>query len=367
MRHPMAGGAIRRCGACLWLAVIALAPQAALSEPYLAIREGLKCIACHVNPSGGGMRNDFGRAYGQRVLPSAGAAEYGDFRLSESIAVGANFRFNLESFRQSGAEDTLSFETERANVYLHAALIPRRLALYLDQQLAPAGLNREAWALVRNDAGTLYAKAGKLFLPFGWRLQDDSAFVRESSGINFLTPDNGVELGVETGRWSGQLAVSNGSAGGGETDEGKQLTARLELVERRWRIGAGVSRNDADGDRLLAGIFSGLNVLGSEVLAEAVWIRDTNIDALADDREQLATLLEINREVIDGNNVKLTLEFLDPDLDVDEDHRNRISLVWEATPIPLLQIRLGTRQSEGIPQSPVQNADLYFVQLHAWY
>ena len=69
------------------ICVIIFLPKSAEAEPYLAVRYGYKCSKCHVNPTGGGMRNAFGNIMTQTVLPewTVSAAGLRNFvRLGES-------------------------------------------------------------------------------------------------------------------------------------------------------------------------------------------------------------------------------------------------------------------------------------------
>lgn len=52
---------------------------------------------------------------------------------------------------------------------------------------------------------------------------------------------------------------------------------------------------------------------------------------------------------------------------LDEDDRSRSSLVWEYTPMPLLQVRTGFRLSRGIPQNDQQNTSEAFLQMHGFF
>ena len=123
----------------------------------------------------------------------------------------------------------------------------------------------------------------------------------------FDTPDEGIEAGWESTHWSAQLAVSNGTAGGPETDKGKQGSLRAEYVSSIWRAGVSVNYNDADaGERRMQGLFAGLRTGPIAWLAEADYLVD---DSFADGtRHQWVGLIEANWGVAAGHNLKLTAE-----------------------------------------------------------
>lgn len=358
--------------ACLGilLALATMTPGGVHAEPYFAVREGVKCVTCHVNATGGGMRNAFGNTWGQRVLPArfieTGAAESWTGSVNPYLAFGGNLRANASYVDVPNQPSMNAFDIQELRLYLLVEPIAQRLSVYVDERAAPdSARNLEAWGRYWFGDQRWYVKAGQMFLPFGLRLEDQSAFVRQASGINLATPDRGVEVGLETTHWSAQLAVSNGAGaeGGAETDEGKQATLRAEHVQSVWRAGASFSYNDTDvGDRELAGVFGGLRTGPIAWLAEADYIEDDGTPAGT--RTQWAGLLEANWGYRTGHNLKLTAEYIEPDEDVDDDEQHRWSVVWEYTPVQFLQLRVGAREYDGVPQSDLTFA---FIQLNAYF
>ena len=234
------------------------------AEPYLAAQMGLKCMQCHVNPTGGGMRNVYGNTFAQTVLAQKRIGADEDLwtgQVMKFLSVGGNARanYNWEDVpHQTGTND---FDVEEARAYLDFGVIPNRLSVYIDQRFAPGNsTNMEANVRYWIKESTYYVKAGRMYLPFGYRFEDDNAFVRQLSGINMQAPDEGVEFGFELGSWTAQLAVSNGAGGGAEVDPGKQAATRAEFVRSRWRAGASLLYNDTDfGTRTGAGGFGAFN------------------------------------------------------------------------------------------------------------
>jgi hypothetical protein len=338
----------------------------AQAEPYLAVQRGLKCMTCHVSPSGGGKRSSYGNIYAQTEFSERtldlGKLWTGD--IGRYLAVGGDVRTSTRRLDVPGQDDSRESGLEKFLAYVEVKPFPRYLTLYVDARLRPGDPQvREQYARLALPGGRWTIRAGKFFLPYGLRLQDDEAFIRQVSGINFNTPDTGWEAGFEQGPWTAQLAVTRGTAGGPETDSGKQYSLRIAHVTSAWRVGGSFNLNDsAIGDRQMQNVFAGLRTGPIAWLAEFDYIIDEGTPTGR--RNLLASLLEANYGFRKGHNLKLTLEWFDPDNDVAEDEQNRISLVWEYTPMQFLQGRFGVRKYNGIPQNPVQNRRQVFAELH---
>jgi hypothetical protein len=356
---------------CLGMAIVALAAVAwsarADAEPYIAVQQGLACGQCHVNPTGGGLRSVVGNAIAQGVLP-AHHVDTGDLvwtgELNKFLAMGADYRAAATWTNASAAHS--AFNTEQARVYLAISPIPDRVLLYIDEKVAPdAAVNREAWALYRFGADRWYLKAGHMTLAYGLRLQDQQAFIRQIAGINMDTPDNGMELGYRAGAWDAQLAVSNGTAGGAESDNGKQYTGQVVRIQDRWRIGAGANYNDSSAQRSTAAcLFGGLRTGPVTWLAEADAV---NTQPSGQAQQHLAAaLLEADWLVQRGANLKLTAELLDPDRHRSGNLQTRFSVVAEYTPMQYLQLRLGARWLDDHSQQ-YQAVNQAFLEVHAYF
>jgi hypothetical protein len=345
-----------------------MVPHAAIAEPYLAVQNGYQCVVCHVNPTGGGLRNDFGVIFSENLLPArALPANFPAWtgKIVGSVRTGLDARASWTRAQVPHSPTQEQRQLDQLRLYADIALIPQRLGIYLDEKLAP-GKSQELEGYVRlNDASRgWYLKGGKFYLPFGFRLQDQTTFVRQLSGISMTTPDTGIELGFERANWSAQLDYSN-DIGNANAAARHQITAQFVLVRNARRFGAAASAaSTTTGNRRLGGLFAGLRTGPVAWLGELDLVRD---DGFADGaRTMLAAFGELDWALRRGNNLKFTAEYQDPDRAVPQDQFTRWSVVYEFTPFPFMQLRGGARVYRGIPQNDSQNRQALFVELHGY-
>lgn len=358
----------------------------ASAEPYLAIQEGYKCSKCHVNMTGGGKRTDFANVYVQTRLASTfldwrrfGASEeakddednplkadsqssFFSGRVNDFIAIGADFRVLFERNKPPATGATETFNQRKHNVYLEINLIPDRVTFY--QTLAEGGDAREIIGLLKGQlfGEPYYVKAGQFFLPFGLRLQDDTAFTRSATGFTYGTTDVGVEAGFEPGPWALHVAYSNGTGSSIETNRAKRLTGSVAYVHKMFRLGGSYSTNK-DAQNVVtetASLHGGVQLGRVGLLAEAGYIENPT-------DEQRFAIAEVNFLIRRGHNLKLTYDYFDPSLAIFENARERYSVVYEPFLNQFTQVRLGLRENRGIPQNAAQNAQLVFGELHLFF
>jgi len=351
--------------------VILLDGGGAVAEPYLAVRMGLKCEACHVNPTGGGLRSDFGDVFAQNALPAHPI--HGDWGLwtgqvAKVLRVGGDFRYDANFTQTPNAKTTNQLEVQQGRVYAEAEVIPNRLLFYVDEQVAPGtAVNHEAYGLFWSANHDWYIKAGQMYLPFGFRFEDQSAFVYDVSSITMYSPDYAMEFGWLRGHWDAQAVVSDGTAAGGlPSTNGKEYGLQVSYVESRWRLGVAAHDDDSPfARRKILGLFGGVHAGPVDFLGEVDSVQN-DVGALNGVREA-AGVLEADWLIAPGNNLKLTLERYDPDRDVHDNQQTRVSLVYELTPVQFVQLRAGVRDYDGPRGIPSQNTRLWFIQLHGFF
>lgn len=354
------------------------------AEPYIAYREGYKCSVCHVNKTGGGKRNAYGALYTQTELTplleslADGSMDF-ETDLNPGISIGVDFmvthqtQFSVEEALVSSQLDTVykqdsanSFDVESGSLYIEALLVPGRMSFYLDETVAPSGAsNREAFVLFEGLPASGYLKAGRMLLPYGIRLWDDESFIRQVTGFNYDNQDMGFEVGFEPRQVALSVAISNGTQGGKDNNEGKQISAVGSVfLPANVMLGGSFARNKSRGvERLAMGPYASARLGPVTVMGEADWLKDSN-GADNDQFIGFASLEYWHRQAI---NFRLAYDYLDPFDAIEEDERSRLTIGVEAFLTPQLTASATYKLKESIPQDLQGNADAFRLAAHAFF
>ncbi|MBI4551337.1 MAG: hypothetical protein HY710_03665 [Candidatus Latescibacteria bacterium] len=301
------------------LVLVLCAMTAVHAEPYLAVREGLKCSACHVNRTGQGKRSAFGASYSLTKLPAilmleSRRGETLNRSASDFLAVGADFRLqNHTNFRVQGVVDppahqnANSFLLYEGNLYGEVTLVKDRLAFYVDERVAPdAAGSREIVALMRGFPYNTYVKVGRMFIPYGLRLWDYDAFIRNKTGIQ--GEEFGFEVGAEPGPFSLSAAALNAEPFRAfDTNTAKQVSVVASAVFRHARVGGSFNLNTKA--QTMGGPFIGLTAGPVTLLGEFDLIQ---FSSGGREITQRVAYGEMNILLKRGLNVKGAFDYFDP-------------------------------------------------------
>jgi hypothetical protein len=308
------------------LAALLLAAQgAAEAFPRFAQRIGASCQSCHVNPTGGGMRNAYGVTYGQETLPvrewkEETGMENFSTQLSEVFSFGADFRTRVV---YRSLDRTTSFLQTQGDLYF-AANVNKKLTVYLDKGVTSG---TEVFGLLKMLPAHGYVKIGRFTPAYGIRLEDR----------NNQAEDTGFELGLAPGGLTVSGGVFNGSGDVKQKVLAARAEGRTEIGDIRLNLGGSVLRTPSStATTRLLGAFGGVSCAELSLFGEADFRKD---EAAAGDRRSFLTYVEADYMVRSGLDLKVIYEYTDPDVDLKSGSFSATSFGVEFFPVAGLEVK----------------------------
>lgn len=383
---------VRHLLIALAAAVPALVPSGnARAEPYMALRTGWACSACHTNTSGGGQRNLTVEMHAPDILnlPNDGKGIFPDIdsrfspNINDYFSVGGDLRvvdtllFQDDPDQNGQVDNNTAFrplqsnslDVEEATVYANLRLLPEYFDIYVDQRFAPGGAsNREAWARVTNVLPwNTYVKGGQFFPAWGLRIQDDDAFVNQDTGLGFTRNLQGLEIGHAGEGLSLYAQVADGNSDG-------TFPQLIGSAQYMWNkagplsgiyLGGSAAYNEPDDNKLgQYTAFGGFSVGPLAVLGQGV-LQDSDI-ASASNRQWIA-YTEANLLLFGWMNAKFAFDWTDPSDNASSDERNRFSFGLEPFLDQYLQLRLFYRVYNGPKNNLNANRDELKIEAHVFF
>jgi len=239
------------------------------SLPKFTAKAEQKCSLCHVNPTGGGMRNSYGSQFFALTELATHKVPFEDIskfqpQVSEILSLGFDMR---TQYLYNELNQTSTFFQMEGNFYLSAQLSKNFSVSFSKDLYNSFGIYGMGYVLPYNG----YFKVGKFQPAFGWRFADHTSFVREKMRWSVNSTDTGIEIGLFPYNMSFNLGLFNGNEGMFDNDNNKAVSSRLEFRKNIANIGLGLGGsyylNDTDnGDILMYGIFAYVNLLKGRII-----------------------------------------------------------------------------------------------------
>ena len=218
------------------LLLLWVAPAVAI--PLYSSREGATCISCHIDPNGGGIRNEFGFNYAKNRHSIEEEEKWAKYtvnpQLNEWIRLGLDARFMYYASHVEGGRTVAPSTFFPMQGNLRVAISPHDQltivgshGIVVDTPGFPTPyVAREIYGLIQGLPKNLYIQAGRFRLPFGLRQDDHTSYLRSSAFLLYdsQSEDAGVEVGSVGPNWFGQFSFTNGGppfAENAETVAGK--------------------------------------------------------------------------------------------------------------------------------------------------
>ncbi len=186
--------------------VLFLSAGSAFALPRFAMMTGMECMNCHVNPTGGELRNtveapDFENDH-LRLIPAHGKGFDFNPQLTRDILIGGDVRFQ---YLYDGKTNNTTFQSMEGAIYSSIHLY-KSTRFYVKYDFINTFY--EAYGMYDFNAGDSWVKVGAFSPAYGIRLDDHTAYTR---GGNFGYLQGIPQLGLIFGPGYRSLGAELGS------------------------------------------------------------------------------------------------------------------------------------------------------------
>ncbi len=363
----------------LVLAIFFISFGETISLPRFALQQKDKCSSCHVNPTGGMMRNENGFFFGKNVVGMISPHDK-DFKLSPKLSENVSFGFDYRTqYLYSQEFNKTDFQDMTGSVYLNAA-ISQSIDLLARYDFVQALW--EGYAVARVLPNESYIKIGSFIPYFGIRLDDHTAYTRggdfgllSSKGItqgliyNPLYIETGIEVGVNLSDNTFLTASVGKPRRRASFSTDPTYTARLEFNPKIEKFDllfgaayASIKTRSADGflKTNFYGGFAGIGYKRFSLTGEY----DIAEDYLKKDVKSSAIMVEAAYQLMAGLDAIVRYDYFDPNLHFEKDQHARLVFGFEFFPYSFVELRPQYRI--GFEEPDAKN-NSFVLQFHFWY
>ena len=345
-------------------------PTFLLAIPRYALQNSSSCILCHVNPSGGGLRNDYGILYGLDDLTAKVPQKFSSYSgiILNHIQIGGDVRIQSVSKNKGDIPDGLAIFPMQANIQMKTNV--KQLMILADLATLQSDIGVQFLYNLKDN----YFRIGSSKPSFGLRLVDHTVFTRGGNiklvngnhreGMPFTPRLKNAPI-AEIGRFHGNAHLTVGITKGYFSNESETIFGKaehygsLDIMNRL--IGISYLKqihlnNGLEMINLFGGLSSGkLSWMGEMTIAENLVLG-----------RSFASYSELTYQIKRGFNMSGRIDFFDENITFKQDAIRRTTIGLNYVPLPFLDIKFQIRSSKLFGDVGSKGIEL-LTQLHVWF
>ncbi len=349
------------------------------SLPRFSMLLNDRCSSCHINPTGGEMRNDNGFYFGKNVISMISPRDK-EFplsqKLSDNVSMGFDYRYQILYSQEKKKSD---FQDMTGSVYLNAS-VSKQIDVLARYDFINAIW--EGYAIAKILPNDSYIKVGSFIPYYGIRLDDHTSYTRGGDfGLLFSTGQilgliynpfyiqTGAELGVNISDFANVTASIGRNKSDALFATSPTFTSRFEITpainKLNFLLGGSFAsakiRNLGNYNTMqMYGGFAGFGYENFTLMGEY----DIAKDYVVQGTKSSAEMVEATYQLMVGLDAVVRYDRFDPNINISNDDHAHLILGFEFFPYSFIEIRPQYRFD--IEHPDVAN-NAFVLQFHFWY